>query len=233
MSKKTINKGADPNVIFEFLLMDNIKSLKREKRKEQVKMMYSDNFGRTSKSTIKANVREDIVILNQKNRVLVKLPQDLKKLDIMAVNYNNNEDIIEITFAQQKGNSGSFNSSSESKTLESIAKCVNDGTIINFFDLIPNDNLNPNKCGKKYRIDVCIGMVNACGNKKKYQDGVEIKYLSNNDYLLYLGLEISIVQLALQVERHSKVLSHTYDAISECSNWDSIYDECENELNYD
>jgi hypothetical protein len=150
----------------------------------------------------------------------------------MAAHLCKETDIIKITFAQQKGNNASFNSSSESKTLENISKCVIDGTYKEFFKFLP-DNLNPNINGKNYEIDVCVGMINACGTTIKIQDGVEIKYLSNNDYLSYLGLELSTIEVAAQVEKHDKIINHSYDAVSGCCNWDEIYNKCINELNND
>jgi hypothetical protein len=230
--KNTIKKGADPGIILELLSSDDIVTLSVPEKKEVVKKKYSEYFGKTSKETMKANVREDIIVKNQKNRFLVKLPQDLKKLDIMAAHLDESDDLIKITFAQQKGNNASFNSSSESKTLESISKCVKNNTYKDFFNLLP-DNLNPNINGKKYTVDVCIGMVNACGYNIKVQDNIEIKYLTNNDYLLYLGLELNTIQIAIQVENHNKIKTHTYDAVSECCNWDEIYDECIIEINND
>lgn len=230
--KNTIKKGADPGIILELLSSDDIVTLSVPEKKEVVKKKYSEYFGKTSKETMKANVREDIIVKNQKNRFLVKLPQDLKKLDIMAAHLDESDDLIKITFAQQKGNNASFNSSSESKTLESISKCVKNNTYKDFFNLLP-DNLNPNINGKKYTVDVCIGMVNACGYNIKVQDNIEIKYLTNNDYLVYLGLELNTIQIAIQVENHNKIKTHTYDAVSECCNWDEIYDECIIEINND
>jgi hypothetical protein len=230
--KNTIKKGADPGIILELLSSDDIATLSVPEKKEVVKKKYSEYFGKTSKETMKANVREDIIVKNKKNRFLVKLPQDLKKLDIMAAHLDESDNLIKITFAQQKGNNASFNSSSESKTLESISKCVKNNTYKDFFNLLP-DNLNPNINGKKYTVDVCIGMVNACGYNIKVQDNIEIKYLTNNDYLLYLGLELNTIQIAIQVENHNKIKTHTYDAVSECCNWDEIYDECIIEINND
>ncbi len=230
--KSKLKKGADPGIILELLSDENMRNLEKKCRKKEIEKKYSAYFGKTSKETIKANIREDIIIKNQKNRFLVKLPQDLKKLDIMAANFDEENDIIKITFSQQKGNNASFNSSSESKTLESISKSINSGSYKEFFFLLP-DNLNPDKNGKKFVVDVCIGMVNACGYNVKNEVGVEIKYLTNNDYLLYLGLEIDTVQLAIQIEKHEKIVNHTYDAVSECCNWDDIYDKCISELNYD
>ena len=227
----TIKKGADPGVMIELLLSSDILSLSNNERKIEVKKRYSEYFGKTSKETKKANVREDIIIKNQKNRFLVKLPQDLKKLDIMAASLDKNGD-VSITFSQQKGNNASFNSSSESKTLENISKCIKNETYREFFNLLP-DNLNPNKNGKKYFVDTCVGMVNACGENIKYYDEVEIRYLTNDAYLLHLGLEINTVQLAIQIENHEKIINHTYDAVSECCNWDEVYDKCITELNYD
>lgn len=101
-----------------------------------------------------------------------------------------------------------------------------------FFVLLP-DTLNPNKNKKKYVIDVCIGMVNACGSNLKLYDNIEVRYLTNNDYLLYLGLEINTTQLAFQIENIDKIKNHTYDAVSECCNWDEKYDECLKLINND
>jgi hypothetical protein len=177
MKRNTIIKGADAGVIIELLSQKEFHNLSKDERKKEVKKKYNEYFGKTSKETFKANIRENIIIENQKNRFLVKLPQDLKKLDIMAAHHCQVTDKIKITFSQQKGNNASFNSSSESKTLESISDCVNNGSYKEFFNLLP-DELNPNKNGKKYEIDVIVGMVNACGENIKYNNGVEIRYLT-------------------------------------------------------
>lgn len=230
--KNTIKKGADANVIIEILMSDDVKSLSKIDRENMVIKKYNEYFGKTSKETIKANIREDIIVKNQKNRFLTKLPQDLKKLDIMAAHIDTQKDIVVITFSQQKGNNASFNSSSEAKTLENMSKCVNDKTYVEFFELLP-ENLNPNKNGKKFEIDLVVGMVNARGKNIKNKDGVDINYLTGDDYLLYLGLDINVVELAFQIQRENRIQYHSYDAISECCNWGEIYNECLRILNYD
>jgi hypothetical protein len=224
INKMTTKKGADPSIILEILMSMDLSNLNSEQLRDEVKEKYSSYFSKTSKDTIKAIIREDLIIENQKRRTLIKLPQDLKKLDIMAVNYNENKDVIEISLCQQKGNNASFNSTSESKTLECMSDCLLNETYKEFFNLLP-DNLNPNKCGKKYVVDVCIGMVNACGSKIKIKNNVEIKYYTNNEYLSYLGLDIDIVELAMLIEKNNRIKNHFYDAISECLNWDEIYDK--------
>lgn len=225
MSKMVTKKGADPGIILEILMSTDLSTINDNQLHDYVKEKYSNYFSKTSKETIKAIIREDLIIENQKNRTLIKLPQDLKKLDIMAANYNKSKDVIEISFCQQKGNNASFNSTSESKTLECMSNCFLMETFKEFFDLLP-DNLNPNKCGKKYVVDMCVGMVNACGGKVKTKDNVEIKYHTNNDYLSFLGLDIDIVELAMLIENSDRIRNHHYDAISECENWDEIYNKC-------
>jgi hypothetical protein len=63
-----IKKGADPSIILDILNNNYIKNLKEIERKEEVKKRYSEFFGKTSKETIKANLREDVIVNNQKNR---------------------------------------------------------------------------------------------------------------------------------------------------------------------
>jgi hypothetical protein len=225
-----VKKGADPSIILDILNNNYIKNLKEFERKEEVKKRYSEFFGKTSKETIKANIREDVIVNNQKNRFLAKLPQDLKKLDLIAAHYDKKNDIIVITLSQQKGNNASFNSTSESKTLECISKCINEKTYVEFFNLLP-ENLNPIKTNKNYKIDVCVGMVNARGENIKKYDNVEIKYLTNDYYLSYLGLEVSTVDIAFEICYNSKITEHSYDAITDCGNWDYIYDKCKEKLN--
>lgn len=194
-------------------------------KKEFVKVKYSKYFGLTSKETIKANVREDIVVKNQKNRFLTKLPQDLMKLDIMAANHDLLNDKIKITFVQQKGNNSSFNSTSESKTIETMVNCLRDKTYVKYFNLLP-EHLNPILTGKNYDVDFCVGMVNAIGERVNNRYGDVITYLSNDDYLKYIGLEIDIVELSYQISKQDKILNHSYDAVDLCSNFDYIYDKC-------
>ena len=96
------------------------------------------------------------------------------------------------------------------------------------------DELNPLKTNKKYKLDFIIGFVVACGEKEVTHDkGGVIKYLSGEDYLLYLGLEITTTELALQISKDEIILNHSYDAVSECCNFDQKYDECLKVLNYD
>lgn len=224
-----IKKGADPSVIFEILNDNDVKNLKEPFREIEVKKKYSEFFGKTSKETIKANLREEIVVNNQKKRFLVKLPQDLKKLDIMAVHFDSITDCIKITLAQQKGNNASFNSSSEAKTLECISKCVKEKTFTEYFDLLP-ECYNPIKNGKNYEIDVCIGMINACGEKTKKYNDVEIKYLTNDDYLNHLGLDVNTIDVAYEIYKNSKISEHNYDAVVECKNWEYVYHKCKKKI---
>jgi len=228
--KKKIKKGADPSIIIQIYNdTPEIMEMGAQERKSIVKKLYSNEFARTSKETIKANVREDIVVRNANSRFLSKLPQDLNGLDIIAAHYDIDDDVIKITFAQQKGNNASFNSSSEAKTLENISRCANNKIYVKYFNLLPDD-LNPLKNGKNYDVDFCVGMVNACGSNEKKKDDVVINYYCGNKYLRHLGIEIDTVDLAYQVSYEEKVLNHKYNAVDECDNFDYIYDKCEEKL---
>ena len=231
-TKNTIKKGADDSIIIEILNKPGINELKSDERKKMVIMLYNDHFGRVSKETKKCNLREAYVKINQKNRFITLLKQDGNKVDIIAAHYDELSDTIFITIAQQKGNSGSFNTSSEEKTIEKIFDLIESGDTY-FFDMLP-DELNPLKTNKKYKLDFIIGFVVACGEKEVTHDkGGVIKYLSGEDYLLYLGLEITTTELALQISKDEIILNHSYDAVSECCNFDQKYDECLKVLNYD
>ena len=228
-TKNTLKKGADPSVIIGILKKNNLNEFNEDDLKEKVKKEYSNYFSRTSLDTYKANVREEIIINNQKRRFLIKLPQDLRKVDIMACHYDNEKDIIVISLVQQKGNNASFNSSSESKTLECMSNCFIDKTYIEYFDKLP-DHLNPKKNGKNYVVDLSIGMVNAVGGKSKIKNGVKINYYSNDDYLSYLGLDIDIIELSMLIDNNEKIMNHSYDAVNDCKNWDTIYNKCLNRV---
>jgi hypothetical protein len=225
--KNTLKKGADPSILIEILSNKDIRNIDKVELKEIVKTEYNNYFSKTSLDTCKAIVREDIIVNNQKKRFLSKLPQDLKKFDIIAANYNHEKDIIEITLSQQKGNNASFNSSSEAKTLECMSDCFINKTYDVFFQYLP-DNLNPIKMNKDYTIDLCIGMVNAVGGKIKTKNGVVIRYYSNDEYLSYLGLDINTVELAMMIQNSDKIKNHHYDAVLECKNWEDIYNKCLN-----
>lgn len=231
-TKNTMKKGCDPGIITEAMKKDEFKLLSSEERKKFVVSYYNEHFGRTSKETRKANLRELIMQKNQVRRFIALLKQDGNKVDIIAANYDEANDVILITISQQKGNDASFNTSSEEKTLEKIFGLI-ESENCEYFNMLP-DELNPLKCGKHYKLDFIIGMVNACGEKEvTHNKGYRIKYLSNKEYLLYLGLDITPVQLAVQISNHENILNHQYDAVSECCNFDQVYKDCLKELNYD
>ena len=74
-------------------------------------------------------------------------------------------------------------------------------------------------------------MINACGENLKKYDNVEVKYLTNDFYLSYLGLEVNTVDIAFEIYYNSKITEHSYDAINACGNWDYIYNKCKEKLN--
>ena len=229
MSKKSINKGTDKGMLLEILMNDDLRNLSELNRLNEVKKAYNNILGKTSKETVKGYVREDIIVLNKKNRFITKLPQDLKKLDLMVAHKDGDEIIISLI--QLKGQNSSFNSTSEPKTLESMSDCYNKKTYTDFFELLPDD-LNPNINNKKYKVDMVIGMVNATGEKIKENNGVKIKYLSGDKFLLYLGLEIDTIDLANQINNDTRVINHTYDAVSKTDDWYDVYKKCLEKLNY-
>jgi hypothetical protein len=222
-----LKKGADPSIILEiFSTNSNPLLISPSERQVETKKLYSKYFSSTSKETIKANLREDIIIRNQKKRFISKLPQDLKKLDLIVANLNEENNTIKITFVQQKGNNASFNSTSEAKTIDSIYKCKESGSYREYFKFLP-DRLNPDISKKKYEIDFVIGMVNAIGFKEYAKNDFYIQYLSGDEYLNYIGLEIDTVEVAHQVMNEKKIIEHEYNAIDQCYNWDYIYEKCE------
>lgn len=226
--KHSLRKGADPSIILEIFNENQyLKEMDSIGRKNETKKLYSRYFSTTSKETIKSNIREDIVVRNQKNRFISKVPQDLMKLDLIAAHYDEKDDTIYISLIQQKVNNASFNSTSESKTIESISNCNKLNYYMEYFNLLP-DGLNPIKSNKKYVIDFCIGMVNAVGSKESKKNDIKIKYLTNDEYLLYLGIEIDIVELAYQISKEEKIINHEYNAVDQCENWDYIYEKCQN-----
>lgn len=225
-----IYKGTNRGVLLEIMSSNDIGELQGEARLWEVKKRYNAELGKTSKETIKGYVREDVIVRSQRNRFIAKLPQDLKKLDLMVAHQENG--VIKISFVQLKGQNSSFNSSSEPKTLESMAKCFRYETYKEFFFLLP-DELNPTIDNKPYEVEMVIGMVYATGSNTKYYDGVEIKYLSGDDFLLYLGLEMDTVDLASEINNDYRVVNHTYDAVHLTDDWFEVYDKCLRKLNYD
>jgi hypothetical protein len=189
-----LKKGADPSIILEiFSTNSNLLLISPSERRVETKKLYSKYFSSTSKETIKANLREDIIIRNQKKRFISKLPQDLKKLDLIVANLN------------EENNTISYRE---------------------YFKFLP-DSLNPDISKKKYEIDFVIGMVNAIGFKEYVKNDFYIQYLSGDEYLNYIGLEIDTVEVAHQVMNEKKIIEHEYNAIDQCYNWDYIYEKCE------
>ena len=224
-----ISKGASPAQIIEIIesLRDSIVDITTTEFKDMVVSKYNEIFFKTSKDTIIANIREDAILKFQEDRVIIKLPQDNSKVDFMAVKIM--DGVVDFRIAQQKGNNASFNSTSLAKTLECLKDFKTTNKITDYFDLLPDD-LNPNKNGLPYNVDVVIGMFLACGETQ--MKGVRV--LTNDDYLRYLGIFTKdICELDYWVFKQFKNRNHEYSAIDKCCNFDTIYTKCINILLHD
>jgi hypothetical protein len=217
-----ISKGISPVQIIEIIssLVDVGFEIDRPDFKSKVISKYNDIFSKNSKDTIIANLREDAMVQFQEDRFITKLPQDNSKVDLMSVKIINN--VVDIRVSQQKGNDASFNSSSLSKTIDSLTKFIEGNKITDYFYLLP-EHLNPNKNGLKYKVEVIIGMILACGEGNKRG----IKTITNNEYLRYMGiLSKDICDIDYWAYTQLKNRNHEYYAIDKCCNFDIIYDKC-------
>lgn len=231
-TKSTIKRGAHPAVVLDILVKEGVREMNSQERKNFVIQEYNNLYGIPSRQTKRDNLKEFYVFKNQKNRYVSLLEQDGNKVDIIAANYDKDLDIVKITIAQQKGGVGSFNTASEEKTLESMFNLSKNG-YDKYFDNL-SDDLNPKKNGKKYEVDFVVGLMTACGKKEAiHESGVVVKYLSGDEYLLYLGLEINTIELYLQINQDDKVKSIQKDTVSECCDFTEVYDKCIEKLNYD
>lgn len=221
-----VKKGASPAQIIEIIetLLDGGENPNSSDFKSNVITMYNSIFGKTSKDTIVANLREEAMIKFQENRVIIKLPQDNNKVDLASIKII--DGIINFRVSQQKGNNASFNSSSLSNTLDGLASFINEDKIRQYFHLLP-DHLNPLKTNLPYNVDVFIGMFLACGEgKKTTKNGGEFKFITNDDYLTYMGITKNICELDYWVNKELKSRNHSYDAVDKCENFDIIYNKC-------
>ena len=228
-----MKKGASPAQILEIIqeLITEGKSVYSDDIKLKVMERYNSIYSQDSKDTKIANLREDAMVHFQDDRFIIKLPQDNNKVDLMAAKIEN--DIVDIRISQQKGNNASFNSTSLAKTIDSLSDFVIKDKVKNYFNLLP-DHLNPNINNLEYKVDVIIGMFLAEGKTVKSKDGVDIKFMSNDDYLRFMGIiNNDIVDLDYWVVEQFKSVNHSYDAVNICENFNTIYDKCLNLLKSD
>lgn len=222
-----VKKGASPAQIIEIIetLLDGGADVNSNDFKTNVITMYNSIFGKTSKDTIVANLREDAMIEFQENRVIIKLPQDNNKVDLVSIKII--DGVIDIRVSQQKGNDASFNSSSLKNTLDGLVSFIDEDKSRQYFHLFP-DHLNPLKTNLPYNVDVFIGMFLACGEgDKKTKNGGKIKIMTNDDYLSYMGITTKdICELDYWVNKQLKNRNHSYDAVDKCENFDIIYNKC-------
>jgi hypothetical protein len=221
-----MKKGASPIQIIEIIdsLISPNTDINGKDFKNKVKSTYNSIFAKVSKDTKIANLRETVMIHFQEDRLIIKLPQDNRKVDLMSVKII--DGVVDIRVSQQKGNDASFNSSSLSNTLHELKNFINGDKVKEYFHLLPDD-LNPLKNKLPYRVDVIIGMFLAIGTTIKKKDGFELKFMSNNDYLRYMGIVSNdICDLDLWVYNEFNKLGHTYDAVDKCDNFDIIYNKC-------
>ena len=197
--------------------------------KEMVINRYNKIYSVTSKDTIIANMREDAMIHHQEELILVKLPQDGNKVDILGVKVVDN--IIKFVISQQKGNNASFNSTSFHKTLEKLQSFIDNSSIEQYFHLIP-ENLNPTICGLNYEVEVIIGMTIACGDTVILDDERNIKMYSGSNYLKKMGIvSYNMVDMDMWVTTQDNIKNHSYDAISKCCDFDEIFNKCIEKIN--
>lgn len=223
-----IRKGASPAQIIEIIqtLNDGNINITSLDFKMNVIGMYNSIFSKNSKDTIIANIRENAMVKFQEDRVIMKLPQDNNKVDLIAI--KNIDDVIDIRISQQKGNDASFNSSSLSATLSCMSTFKNENRVQSYFHLFP-DHLNPIKTNLSYNVDIVIGMFLACGEGKKEKNNDTFKIITNDDYLRYMGImSKDICDIDYWVINELNKREHEYDAVDKCNNFDIIYNKCIN-----
>ena len=223
-----MKKGASPAQIFEIIgkLLEEGHNINSDQLKKVVRGRYNEIYSQSSKDTIVANLREDAMVKFQQHRFIVKLPQDNNKVDLMAVKIE--DEAVSIRVSQQKGNNSSFNSTSLSKTIDMLSDFINNDKFSKYFNLLP-DSLNPNINGLPYNVEVVIGMFLAEGETTKKGNGVDINFISNNDYLRFMGIfNYDIIDLDYWVVKELKSKNHSYDAVGICGNFDDVYDKCVN-----
>lgn len=226
LSEMAVKKGASPAQIIEIIetLLDGGANVNSPDFKSNVIVMYNSIFGKASKDTIVANLREDAMVKFQENRVIIKLPQDNSKVDLVSIDII--DGVIDIRVSQQKGNDASFNSSSLSNTLDGLISFIDNDKIRQYFHLFP-DHLNPLKTNLPYNVDVIIGMILACGEGSKTKNGREIMIITNDDYLRYMGITTKdVCDLDHWVNKQLKNRNHCYAAVDKCENFDYIYNTC-------
>lgn len=223
-----MKKGTNPSQILRIISDVNSRGIygdiKSEDFKREVINEYNRIYSITSIDTIVANLREDAIIHFQDEYRLYKLPQDNNKVDIIGVKMEDN--IIKIVVSQQKGNNGSFNSTSFQKTLEKLKLFYDDNLVEGYFNLLP-DELNPKKVNLPYTLDIIIGMTIACGDDVILDVERNIVQCSNGGYLKKIGIvNNDMVDIDYWVNENDKIKNHTYDAVSKCHDFDYIYDKC-------
>lgn len=224
-----MKKGTNPAELL--MIMYNIMSENPNSvpTKEMVINRYNNLYSAASKATIIANLREDAMIHHQEELILVKLPQDGNKVDILGVKVVDNT--IKFVVSQQKGNNSSFNSTSFQKTLEKLQSFIDNSLVEQYFHLIP-ENLNPTICGLNYEVEVIIGMTIACGDTVILDDERNIKMYSGSNYLKKMGIvSYHKVDMDEWVINQDKIKNHSYDATSKCCDFDEIYNKCIEKIN--
>lgn len=225
-----MKKGANNITIFNLIeeALHNGLKLKSQEMSNYVYRKYNDIYSNTSKDTIASILKEEAIINYQEEMFINRLDQDGKgSVDLIAAKINNN--LIEIVISQQKGNDGSFNSSSKSHTLNNLI-VVKNSDHVNYFKFLP-DHLNPIKTGLGYTIDVIIGYTNAYDDKVgqyiNKKDGTIINYYCADMYLNKLGIKkISMFEIDYWVSKHERMKNHKYDAISRCHDFEFSYIKC-------
>jgi hypothetical protein len=219
-----MTKGTDCTVLLDILkniLNENIFNTKEDILNEAIKK-YNAYFKPYSTNTKWNIMREDAMVALQKNKCIKKLKQKGIKLDFITAYRNESQKII-IEFFQQKGNSGSQNSTSKPATYDNIADCIKNKTYLEFFNILPDD-LNPLKNNEDYEIDFFVGYGTAIGysNCEDY-DGVKITTLCGDEYRQKLGLESTDFEISSWILDNYK--DTNYDAVNKCKDWNNKFDE--------
>jgi hypothetical protein len=227
-----MKKGTNPSQILR--LIYNIKDknpslvISSNEFKNEVIDEYNRIYSISSIDTIVSNLREDAILHFQDEYKLIKLPQDNNKVDIMGAKLVDGQ--IKIIVSQQKGNNGSFNSTSFQKTLEQLQLFYDKKLVKKYFNLLP-DNLNPDKINVPYDLFIIIGMTIACGDDVVLDKKRNIVKCSNGNYLRKMGIiNNDMVDLDHWIVNQDKVKNHTYDAVSKCHDFNYIYEKCISKL---
>lgn len=177
-----------------------------------VKSKYNKIFQVQSNTTKISNLREKAIEEHSTGGYLINVDRDGNGMDFIRATLTDGKILFQVW--NQKGNSGSLNANSSKSVKLHSKSFIEEDKIKSYFDRFPDD-INPDKTGYDYDVDVFLGYYSAIGDGNLG----DIPIYGSENYFKKVGVNETRLELDKWV--YDRIKNEIYDAGA--TDFDEVY----------